>query len=232
MVKSVSEYLPFVTRVWLSGWAWNCTPPPPLPLPLPLLARPSCCCWGGGGALLVGWIRFGRLATLWAGGWGLECGLATGEAGFIESVGVCGGAEGAGGGGGDGDGGWCCGCCWCCWCCDCGCECCCEAAWPRALSLVRVLVRWKEPEARLLEVVGVMGAPDDVSLMGDVGESRSLEPPESFVRFFLRKPRVGMLRAAGARREECKRCPGGACEPCARERAVLLGAGGGRWVLG
>ena len=32
-----------------------------------------------------------------------------------------------------------------------------------------------------------------VSFTGDVGDSRSLaEPVESFVRFFLRKPRVGM----------------------------------------
>ncbi len=30
------------------------------------------------------------------------------------------------------------------------------------------------------------------SLVGDVGESRSFEPDESFVRFFLRKPRVGI----------------------------------------
>lgn len=47
---------------------------------------------------------------------------------------------------------------------------------------------------RFLEVVGVMG--DDVSLIGEVGESRSREPVESFVRFFLRKPRVG-IRAVG-----------------------------------
>jgi hypothetical protein len=42
--------------------------------------------------------------------------------------------------------------------------------------------------------------------MGEVGESRSLEPFESFVRFFLRKPRVGMGAAeeAGMRRA----CPG------------------------
>jgi len=31
-----------------------------------------------------------------------------------------------------------------------------------------------------------------VSLTGEVGESRSLEPDESFVRFFLRNPRLGM----------------------------------------
>ena len=58
----------------------------------------------------------------------------------------------------------------------------------RAESLVRVLCRWKEPDLR--EVVGVMGEPE--SLVGDVGESRSREPDESLVRFFLRKPRVGI----------------------------------------
>ena len=52
----------------------------------------------------------------------------------------------------------------------------------------------KEPR-RFLEVVGVMG--DEVSLIGEVGESRSREPVESFVRFFLRKPRVG-IRAVGS----------------------------------
>ena len=31
-----------------------------------------------------------------------------------------------------------------------------------------------------------------LSLTGDVGESGSLEPDESFVRFFLRNPRVGI----------------------------------------
>jgi hypothetical protein len=51
-----------------------------------------------------------------------------------------------------------------------------------------------------LEVVGVTG--DVVSLMGEVGESKSLEEPvESFVRFFLRNPRVGIEAVM----EEC--CP-------------------------
>lgn len=36
-----------------------------------------------------------------------------------------------------------------------------------------------------------------LSLIGDVGESRSLEPDESFVRFFFRKPRDG-IEAFGA----------------------------------
>ena len=44
---------------------------------------------------------------------------------------------------------------------------------------------------RFLEVVGVMGEPNDVSLVGDVGEFASVE---SFVRFFLRNPRVGIIR--------------------------------------
>ena len=37
-----------------------------------------------------------------------------------------------------------------------------------------------------------------LSLIGEVGESRSLEPPESFVLFFFRKPRVGIKRESGA----------------------------------
>lgn len=72
------------------------------------------------------------------------------------------------------------------------------AGWLRAESLVRVLCRWKEPDLR--DVVGVMGEPG--SLMGEVGESRSLEPVESLVRFFLRNPRVGM-GAASRGSEEC-----------------------------
>ena len=44
--------------------------------------------------------------------------------------------------------------------------------------------------------LGVSG--DVVSLTGEVGLSRSFEPVESFVRFFLRNPRVG-IGAAGRR---------------------------------
>ena len=44
-----------------------------------------------------------------------------------------------------------------------------------------------------LETVGVTG--DVVSLIGDVGESRSLEPDESFVLFFFKNPRVGIEAA-------------------------------------
>lgn len=90
------------------------------------------------------------------------------------------------------------------------------------------MVRWKEPEVRFLEVVGVMGEPDDVSLMGDVGESRSLEPPESFVRFFLRNPRVGMLcvvwrdDADGMRALPCKQCPGEGGTGAGGEAALKL----------
>lgn len=61
-------------------------------------------------------------------------------------------------------------------------------------SLVFVLCRWKEPEVRL-DVEGVSG--DDEST-GEVGLSRVAEPVESFVRFFLRNPRVG-IEAEGAR---------------------------------
>jgi len=54
-------------------------------------------------------------------------------------------------------------------------------------------------EARcVLLVVGKRGA---LSLTGEVGESRSREPVESFVRFFLRNPRVGIRAAV----EECGR---------------------------
>lgn len=67
------------------------------------------------------------------------------------------------------------------------CDAACDSAFVDAL-----LAFLKEPEA-VLECVGVMG--DDVSLMGEVGESRSLEPLESFVRFFLRNPRVGIKAA-------------------------------------
>lgn len=71
-----------------------------------------------------------------------------------------------------------------------------RAAWVE--SFVFDLWRWNEPDLR--EVVGVIGEPE--SLMGDVGESRSLEPVESFVRFFLRKPRVGI---GSGWMEECRR---------------------------
>lgn len=53
------------------------------------------------------------------------------------------------------------------------------------------------------------------SLMGEVGESRSREPVEPFVRFFLRKPRVGIRAAV----EEC-------CHALARLLRAA-GAGGG-----
>ena len=69
-------------------------------------------------------------------------------------------------------------------------------------SFVLVLWRWKEPDLR--DVVGVMG--ELLSLMGEVGESRSLEPFESFVRFFLRKPRVGIGGAARGMRRPCPAC--------------------------
>lgn len=68
-----------------------------------------------------------------------------------------------------------------------------------------------------VESFGSEGGPSldegGVSLTGDVGESRSLDPDESFVRFFLRNPRFGI----GARRfsffqfqqrlEFCAPCP-------------------------
>jgi hypothetical protein len=55
-------------------------------------------------------------------------------------------------------------------------------------------------EARVfLDDVGVMG--EKASLMGEVGESRSLEPLASFVRFFFRNPRVGIEAAV----KECDR---------------------------
>jgi len=62
-------------------------------------------------------------------------------------------------------------------------------------SFVRVLWRWKEPEWRVaVGVAGEVGSPT-----GEVGVSRSLEPVESLVRFFFRKPlRVGMSAAAAA----------------------------------
>ena len=44
-----------------------------------------------------------------------------------------------------------------------------------------------------LETVDVTG--DVVSLIGDVGKSRSLEPDESFVLFFFKNPRVGIEAA-------------------------------------
>lgn len=46
-----------------------------------------------------------------------------------------------------------------------------------------------------LEAVGEKG--EAAGLMGEVGESKSLEPVESFVRFFLRKPRVGIEATGG-----------------------------------
>jgi hypothetical protein len=68
-----------------------------------------------------------------------------------------------------------------------------EESWA-ADDLLPWLLKGEEPEV-VLEAVGVMG--EDVSLMGDVGESRSREPVESFVRFFLRNPRVGIRAAVG-----------------------------------
>lgn len=66
----------------------------------------------------------------------------------------------------------------------------CEAA---AESWVVVdLPREKDPE--VLEKIGEMG--DAVSLTGEVGESRSREPAESFVLFFFKNdPRVGIRTA-------------------------------------
>lgn len=54
----------------------------------------------------------------------------------------------------------------------------------------------------LLEVTGVMGEPPPPAVVwrsrvGEVGELRSFEPCESFVRFFLRKPNEGMRAAVG-----------------------------------
>ena len=51
-----------------------------------------------------------------------------------------------------------------------------------------------------LEVTGVIGVPAPPAVVwrsrvGEVGELRSLEPCESFVRFFLRKPNEGMRAA-------------------------------------
>lgn len=40
-------------------------------------------------------------------------------------------------------------------------------------------------------VVADVGAEELLSLTGDVGESRSLEPDESFVLFFFRNPNTG-----------------------------------------
>ena len=45
-----------------------------------------------------------------------------------------------------------------------------------------------DPAVGPLEKVGVEGE----SLMGDIGDAKSLESDESFVRFFFRKPNVGM----------------------------------------
>ena len=45
-----------------------------------------------------------------------------------------------------------------------------------------------DPAVGPLEKVGV----DGESLMGDIGDAKSLESDESFVRFFFRKPNVGM----------------------------------------
>lgn len=48
----------------------------------------------------------------------------------------------------------------------------------------------------LAVVVLVMGEPaETVSLTGEVGVGGSIELCESFVRFFFRKPRVGIWRA-------------------------------------
>jgi hypothetical protein len=85
-------------------------------------------------------------------------------------------------------------------------------------------------DVEVFEAVGVMG--DEVSLTGEVGESRSRDPVESFVRFFFRNPRVGIDAAV----EECcwpalarPACPGTAvgalhrgCERDARETMAVL----------
>lgn len=78
-------------------------------------------------------------------------------------------------------------------------------------SLVLVLCRWKEPDLR--EPVGVTG--ECVSFVGEAGESRSREPLESFVRFFLRKPRVGI---GGAGRLVQRRCAAGMLQRRSRGR--------------
>jgi hypothetical protein len=130
---------------------------------------------------LVGCIKFWMLGTLcWACwyGSGEACGVAYdcwGYAdGFIESAGgtLFGDDEAAA-----------------------GCEDCTGAPDSPALD-GRLAV--EEKAVPVLECVGVMGVVVCVvSLMGDEGESRSREP-ESFVRFFLRKPRVGIKAAEGA----------------------------------
>lgn len=61
---------------------------------------------------------------------------------------------------------------------------------------MEALLPEKDPEV-VLETVGVTGL--EVSLTGDVGESRSLEPVESFVLFFFKKPSDGIEAAV----EEC-----------------------------
>lgn len=49
----------------------------------------------------------------------------------------------------------------------------------------------------LLEVTGVIGPPPPVVVRSRVGEGGELDPCESFVRFFLRKPNEGMGAAVG-----------------------------------
>ena len=76
-----------------------------------------------------------------------------------------------------------------------------------------------------------------VSLTGDVGESRSLEPDDSFVRFFLRNP-SGMGAAAPEFRAATCGFPAGRRTRVCRswtqaERCSKVGATGcGRWAAG
>ena len=74
------------------------------------------------------------------------------------------------------------------------------------------------------DVVGVTG--DAVSLMGEVGESRSREPAESFVRFFLRNPRVGIDAVGGKECYPALAWPGGVGGRASAVFGGPLGAGG------
>jgi hypothetical protein len=67
-------------------------------------------------------------------------------------------------------------------------------------------------------------------LMGEVGESRSLEPFESLVRFFLRKPRVGIGGAARGMRRRCPACAW--TQPGRSQQAAARNARGARDEVG
>jgi hypothetical protein len=59
-----------------------------------------------------------------------------------------------------------------------------------AVELVWTVVKDSPPRAE--EEVVVVVVTGELGTTGDDGESRSLEPDESFVRFFFKNPRVGM----------------------------------------